>query len=153
MAADSCPIAAWSEAYALNLPEIDSQHKVLIDLLNAAWESIGSRADAAVALAIVRDLERYARTHFAAEEVFMRALGYPHLDLHKQAHDAFVGCIEAERAAVEAGAATLSIELVRFLKDWLVDHILGADKDYSYSVLQAAERRPLLARYFKRFEG
>jgi hemerythrin-like metal-binding protein len=144
-------IVAWSNAYDLGLPEIDSQHRTLFDLLNRAWEAIVARADAKVMLEILQDLERYTLSHFAAEETFMRVMNYPQFAEHKKSHDAFSARIEFERRAIEAGAANISLELVRFLKDWLVDHILVADKAYAESLKRRKQPPSLLGRFFRRF--
>jgi len=95
-------IVAWQEAYALDLPEIDAQHQVLFDLMNALWHAIIVRAPAQETLALVSELERYTIVHFTEEETFMRRAGYSRFDAHKHAHDRFVARVAEEKARIEA---------------------------------------------------
>jgi hemerythrin len=78
----------------------------------------------------LEELERYTVTHFTAEESFMRTHNYSGFDAHKTQHDGFISRLRQEREAVEAGA-TLSLDMINFLKDWLINHILVQDKTYA----------------------
>ncbi|MFO1219981.1 MAG: bacteriohemerythrin [Burkholderiaceae bacterium] len=123
-------VVAWSRNYALGLDEIDDQHKMLFDLINRLWGHLVDNSDAATVKSTLEDLERYTLSHFTAEETFMRVTGYANFDAHKAQHAAFVQRVMREKAAVLAGKP-ISFEVLTFLKDWLVDHILVADKAYA----------------------
>lgn len=78
-------LVAWSDEFSLNMPEIDAQHQVLIDLINQVWgATIASKPDAEKTIRIVDELEKYTLTHFTAEEIFMREMNYPGFKQHKQ---------------------------------------------------------------------
>ena len=47
---------------------------------------------------------------------------------HKAEHDGFVADIAAFQQKFEAGSATLSVEVMHFLRDWLSRHIMQTDK-------------------------
>lgn len=143
-------LIAWSDQYSLGMPEIDDQHKVLFEVLNRLWAGIINRAGRDEMLAIVDELERYTLSHFAAEETFMRATGYADLAEHKKAHKAFVDRLAAEKKLVLAGGS-LSLDLLKFLKDWLANHILVSDK--AYAEAHRANSQSLLGRFFKRLLG
>ena len=64
-------MVAWSSAYALGLEEIDVQHKMLFDLINALWDHIVQQSPKEGATPL-GELERYTLSHFTAEETFMR---------------------------------------------------------------------------------
>ena len=78
-------------------------------------------------LRLVEELERYTVSHFTAEEIFMTQTGFPGLAAHQALHQKFISRIAAEREAVSQGKA-LSLDLLHFLKYWLVDHILVQDQ-------------------------
>ena len=80
---------------------------------------------------IVEELERYTLSHFVAEETFMRVTNYPDFVEHKQSHDAFAARVAKEKTAIKTGGMGLSFSLLRFLFDWLSNHILHADKSYA----------------------
>ena len=121
----------WSDDFALNLPEIDAQHQVLFGLIDELWKAIVARSGRDDQLRLITDLDDYAVQHFKEEELFMRATGFPKLETHKAAHGTFVQRIAAERASFESGNPTLSLDLLRFLQDWLVEHILASDREYA----------------------
>ena len=149
-------IVAWQDAYALDLPEIDAQHQVLFDLMNALWNAIIARASADDTLALVRELERYTIVHFTEEETFMRRAGYSGFDAHKHAHDRFVARVAEEKSRIEAGTP-FGLEILHFLKDWLVQHILVEDRRSADEISQTQRRseprsqpRQGLSRFFRR---
>jgi hemerythrin-like metal-binding protein len=124
-------IVGWSNDFALNLPEIDAQHQVLFGLFDELWNAIVAHNGRSDQLRLIGDLEDYAVQHFKEEELFMRATAFPKLAGHKMAHDTFVRRIAAERASIESGSPSLSLDLLRFLQNWLVDHILVSDREYA----------------------
>lgn len=142
-------LVSWSDAYSLGLPEIDDQHKVLIDLINQLWAAIIKRATPAETLVLVEELEKYTISHFGAEETFMRITGYPEFDRHKKFHDEFVARIASEKKVIQAGGH-LSLELLKFLRDWLINHILVADKAYAEAHRRKNEPQSILGRFFKK---
>lgn len=146
----SSGIVAWSKDYALGLDEIDAQHEVLFDLLNAIWEAIVRRAENAETIKLVEELERYTVSHFTAEEAFMRVTKYPHFVEHKRNHDAFVERVNREKMAVVTGGKGLSVDLVHYLKDWLVEHILMSDKAYADFYARSQHKGSGLGSYFTR---
>jgi len=128
-------LIAWDGVYSVGMSEIDEQHKVLFDIINTLWDAVIRRQDGAEVLSTIEELERYTITHFTAEETFMRAHGFSGFAEHKQQHLAFIERMRQERQAVENGAK-VSLDLINFLKDWLIEHILVKDKAY------AAELQP-----------
>jgi hemerythrin-like metal-binding protein len=120
----------WNPAYSIGLEEIDEQHKVLFDIINAMWDEVIKREKGAALLDTLDELERYTVTHFTAEETFMRSHGYSKFDAHKQQHDRFIERVRNERLSIEAGGP-VSLDMINFLKDWLINHILVQDKEYA----------------------
>ncbi len=145
-------LIAWSDEYSLGLPEIDEQHKVLFAVLNKLWISIVNRGSREEQLVILDELERYTVSHFTAEEVFMRATNYADFEEHKKAHKAFVDRLAQEKRNVLAGGS-LSLDLLKVLKDWLADHILVTDKAYAKAHQQKQGAQTTLGRFFKRLLG
>lgn len=120
----------WDPTYSIGLQEIDDQHKVLVNIINQIWDEVVSGAKSVRVLASIAELEQYTVTHFQAEENFMRSNAYSDFKAHKKRHDAFVERIRQERLAVESGKS-FSLDLVNFLKDWLLNHILIEDRAYA----------------------
>lgn len=143
---------AWSNDYALDLPEIDEQHQYLFGLIDGVWQAVVTKADRDATLGVISELERYTVTHFAAEEAFMREQQYSRHQEHRTEHEKFVARIALEKAGVLAGRS-LSLELMHFLRDWLVQHIRFTDRDYAdeFRNRERAAMKGSLAKFFKRF--
>jgi hemerythrin len=143
---------AWTADYALDLPEIDEQHKYLFQLINDVWLAVVNKADSDNALGVISALEHYTVTHFAAEEDFMREQKYSRYHEHRAEHEKFVARIVLEKASVRAGAL-LSLGLVHFLRDWLVQHIRFSDRAYAdeFRDREKAAMKGSLGKFFKRF--
>jgi hemerythrin len=122
----------WHEDYGLGLDLIDDQHQRLFSLMNQVWEALYSLVEdsAEATSSLILELEHYARAHFDEEEAFMQETGYPRLESHRKAHEAFISRIHAEKDALLAGNR-VSLDLLLFLRDWLISHVLVADRDYA----------------------
>lgn len=142
-------LVGWKDEFSIGLQEIDEQHQALFELINRLWTAIVKQASTEEILKIVMDLERYTLSHFTAEETFMRVSEYPGFPQHKKEHEEFVARIAKERQSV-TGGKTISLDLIQFLKDWLINHILVSDKDYAGFHARKNERGGL-GHFFKRF--
>ncbi len=130
MDADSERLITWDDSYRFGLADIDEQHHGLFDLLNGAWSALQAGADNQTVFHLIDELEKYTVIHFRDEENFMRATGYPRFAYHKDAHDQFVMRLSREKASILRGHR-ISEEILHFLKDWLVSHILVMDREYA----------------------
>ncbi len=143
-------LVTWSSDFSLNMPEIDAQHQSLIDLINQVWRAtIDNKPNQSEIIRIIELLETYTVTHFTAEEIFMREIRYANFDEHKKAHESFVARIGREKLNVINGNR-LNLDIVHYLKDWLINHILVADRDYSAAYEKQIAPTTMLGRFFKK---
>ncbi|MDD5328639.1 MAG: bacteriohemerythrin [Sulfuricella sp.] len=145
-------IVAWQDAYSLEMPEIDAQHKVLLDLINQVWNAVVGRVSIEKQIELIEKLEHYTLSHFAAEETFLRTIQYPEFDEHKKAHEIFVQRIAAEKANLLANGH-LTLDMLHFLKDWLINHILGTDKKYAQFSQGKTSSSSFVGRFFSALLG
>lgn len=74
---------------------------------------------------------QYTQTHFAREEQILVQAGCPATMEHMKAHDELARQVIDLRRRYRNGAhATLSLDVLRFLKAWLTEHIQNEDKKY-----------------------
>ena len=125
------PLIDWDDNYSVNIVEIDKQHQKLIDMINQLHEAMLEGQARDIIGAIVQRLVDYTCTHFKTEEDYFDRYDYPDTDDHKAQHRHFVRQIDQYNRDFEAGRLTLSMEVMNFLKDWLIKHIQGTDKDYT----------------------
>jgi hemerythrin-like metal-binding protein len=120
----------WQAAYSVGVLSIDEQHRGLLDIINRL-HGVMKRGGAVVELqGVLGELVAYTRYHFSHEEQMMERCGYPELAEHKSKHSALVGQVEAFQRELVGGRATVSLQLMTFLKDWLSKHILETDMRY-----------------------
>ncbi len=118
----------WSDDFNIGLPKIDEQHKELVRLLNALHIALREQSAPEDSREILDTLADHTRMHFAVEEGMMRVSEYPGLAGHKQNHADLLGQVRALQNKLDAGQATISFELLHFLKHWLIHHINESDK-------------------------
>lgn len=124
-------LITWSDKYSVEVPSIDSQHKKLADLINQLHSAL-AEGKAKIALSkILDELVSYTKTHFAYEESLLQNEKYPGYVAHKLQHDELTRQVISYQKDFQAGKSSISVELMNFLKDWLINHITGTDKKYS----------------------
>lgn len=124
---------AWTDEMSVGVEAIDKDHKKLLSLLNEMEYII----DADVASkkgaieSVLLELIDYTTYHFNREEILMEACGYPELEIHKRVHETLKGQVQSIMNSFRQKSPSYDPNAIRiFLKDWLVEHILGMDKNY-----------------------
>jgi hemerythrin len=120
----------WQPNFSVSVKEIDDQHQYLISLINNLYAAMQSGQDREALGKLINQLVIYAAMHFAKEEHYFDLLGYPESDAHKREHDAFEMKVTEFEDNFKYGKQDMSIDVMNFLCNWLVDHIKGSDKKY-----------------------
>lgn len=116
----------------LEIRNIDNQHKELISILqqvNDLQHTSESRRNVYFPV-IIEKLLYYSQYHFSFEEEHMSKNAYPLLKDQQQLHKDFVSRIIKFTNEYKNGMFDLGDEMILFLKDWVVNHILLEDKKY-----------------------
>jgi hemerythrin-like metal-binding protein len=137
----------WNDRYSVELPEIDDQHKALFGMINDLWRAIIDRKSDEAVGAILTRLEDYTIMHFSAEEALMRMLSYPNLDSHRKTHEKFIQQIAIAKHRHLEGRV-IGLEVLHFLNNWLIDHIMTLDKGYAAYIERKRKPRSWLTRLF-----
>jgi len=129
---------SWRENYAVHVPQIDSEHRNLFGLINGFHDQGAGGATLARNLHMLNRLVAYAEEHFQHEEAMMKHSGYSRLDYHREKHANLFSSIFELNSRFAAGTAKVDSETQRFLKHWLVEHILKDDLDCGDFLLRKA---------------
>ncbi len=121
----------WKDDFNVYILKIDSQHRTLVDMINELHDAMISGKSSEVMGAILNRLVSYAQEHFNTEENYFEIHGYPETDKHVKTHHAFVEKVVDFQEKFKEGKRLLSVEMLVFLKDWLINHINGEDKKYA----------------------
>lgn len=121
----------WNDRLSVGITEIDAQHKRLIEIINNLDDAMKQGKGKDILHPTISQLINYTNTHFKTEETLMEAANYSDLATHKLAHRDFIKKIAKFRDDYLAGQLCLSIEIMKFLSDWLISHIQDSDLKYA----------------------
>ncbi len=124
-------IIKWEDKMSVKVKEIDEQHKKLVNMINELHEAMLERKSKEALGKIIDGLIEYTDIHFKTEEKYFDKFGYPEADAHKKEHQDFVKKVVDFKKGYDEGKLLLSLDVMNFLKDWLVNHIMGSDQKYS----------------------
>lgn len=124
-------LLTWSKDYSVGVQSIDGQHLSLFNMLNELHAAMMKGQARSVAGPVLRRLVNYTREHFEAEEAMMASAKYPGLADHRIKHRELTRQAEEFMDRFERGEATINIQLLNFLRDWLSIHIKKSDKEYT----------------------
>ncbi|WP_337995772.1 nitrate- and nitrite sensing domain-containing protein [Oleispirillum naphthae] len=132
----TAPLIVWSDAFSLGIPELDADHRKLVDFINRLNE-IAAGADSTEAFyAEVGNLHAHLRAHFGREEAMLHkalppAEAQAHI-AHHQETEAFFGRL------LQGGERDIPQETVlRYLQHWLLDHVLVGDNQAREKLIEA----------------
>jgi hemerythrin-like metal-binding protein len=125
------PLFEWKDEYSVGVNELNLQHKKIIQLLNELYEAMRDRKPKETLGKILDNMTTYAAMHFQTEEKYMKKYDYPGMDAHKKQHEDFVAKVIDFKEKFHQGSLMLSLDVLNFLKSWLKEHIMGADKEYA----------------------
>lgn len=124
-----------TEEFMVGVETIDSEHERLFEMIGKAFdimedEFIFDKYDPIVDL--LGELKDYTAVHFADEEAYMEKIGYNGLAAQKLVHEAFIDKIAHidldDLASMDENQQDFINDLLKFLTDWLIQHILKMDK-------------------------
>jgi hemerythrin-like metal-binding protein len=124
------PLFQWQDSYSVGVPFIDTDHQVLVSLLNQLHEAQEEGQGQEVIGSVLNVLIEYTVNHFRREERLMELGHYPDLAEHRLLHQKLCDEVLRLQAAFESGQGDAVAELNVFLKNWLMGHILGIDTQY-----------------------
>jgi len=118
----------WDSSFSVNHDVIDEQHKVLIDIINKFYHAFENARAFSELKNILDEMVDYARYHFAIEEKIIEDNNLVFLELHKKEHEFFIEKAKIFQQRFLSQDITLSFDVMDFLRNWLIDHILVKDK-------------------------
>lgn len=125
------PLFPWSDRYRIGIAIFDAEHMRLVAMANEAYDAALSEAPDLALKEIFLGLIDYTLNHFVHEERFFVEAGYPHDGEHKAHHAELRRQVEDLRALYETvPKQLLAVELAKFLKAWIENHILKEDLKY-----------------------
>lgn len=121
-----------SKDMEVGVPKIDTQHKELVDRLNAVL-ALGAKSITKEETQKTLDLlGEYIVKHFRDEEVLQKQSGYPKYEWHKSQHQHYIDeFTKLKKEFVANGAsAKFTLDLNNSIVNWIVRHIRTVDVEF-----------------------
>ncbi|MDF2819585.1 MAG: iron-binding protein hemerythrin [Clostridiales bacterium] len=119
------------DEYKLGIELIDNEHTRLFEIGEEVYqllinEDVVDKYDKIVE--IIEELKEYTVRHFKHEEEYMASIAYKRLFSQKVEHNDFIAKVEEiDYERIDQNQQEYMMELLSFLNDWLVNHILMQD--------------------------
>jgi hemerythrin len=127
------PLIEWSDEYSVGLDMFDNEHKKLVTIINDLHDSFERGIDRSVAERALDGLVEYTILHFQHEELYFEDWNYPDKAAHRIAHQELRAQVLEYRATMlSKGGIEMALELIVFLRYWLLGHILSEDKKFCH---------------------
>lgn len=123
------PYIIWKDDYSVGRNDLDTHHHRMFAIINELYEAVGSSNSENVST-LLKEAREYSQMHFQAEEELMRLAHYPGLDEQQRAHRGYVRTLVRLANENALNPSALSEDLLQFLKEWWLNHILILDMDY-----------------------
>jgi hemerythrin-like metal-binding protein len=130
----------WDNKFNTGVDVVDEQHRKLVDIINRLGSINAHLASTGELTEILTELANYTVYHFGTEEELMRkyAVDAIHQDVHIKAHQHFTGQVGVA-AKILLGSKDVNNQLVvpllKYVTNWLVQHILGSDARMGKEIL------------------
>ena len=122
----------FKEEYVTGIEQIDEEHKRLFEIADETYnlsrkEFLVDKYDQVIQ--ILKELKEYATMHFEHEEAYMESIGYKKMFTQKVQHNAFREKLNSWNLYdIDENSEETVDEILSFLTNWLVSHILEHDK-------------------------
>jgi len=120
----------WSDDLSVCIPELDTEHKHFIQLVNEFNEAITQRMDIAEIKKRMQAILDDAGAHFYHEESLLRAWCYPDTEEHAQKHAKILIELSGSMGKANSSMEYDCIEADLKLKNILIEHLLTEDIKY-----------------------
>lgn len=124
-------LVEWDDTLILGSQQIDEHHHRLVEILNRCYSALMLHDHSHELEGVVAELLDYTHYHFSTEESLMAEAEYPAAPSHAAAHRKFIRSINNFRDRSDAGESFVAIDVLVFLKDWLVHHIQNTDRAFT----------------------
>jgi hemerythrin-like metal-binding protein len=125
----------WDRKYSVGVKIFDEQHQHYLELANQIINlADADPIDKEKLLKSISEFGNYALYHLSSEEEYFKKYNYADGETHTRSHDAYRREINKllSRAIYASGNnAETAQELSDFAIKWLLEHILGMDRQYA----------------------
>ncbi|RLC25502.1 MAG: chemotaxis protein [Deltaproteobacteria bacterium] len=120
----------WDPKYSVDIEEIDTHQKKMFELFNQLIDVKESTTETKAYINMIAEINEYSKLYFSTEEKILKKGGYPDFQTHSKTHRQFTKSFISLRREISEDIENLSYDVIRELRNWLIDHILTFDSCY-----------------------
>lgn len=124
------PLIEWLPHLMTGVSVIDSQHQGIAAILGEIRDGINEGQGQKVESQGFAKLIESTVDHFRTEESLMQEHGYHEKDHHARIHVMLIAMLEYYLEKYNKDQNASNADLLAFLRDWLIEHILIDDKPF-----------------------
>jgi len=117
----------WRDEFAIGVPEVDHEHKDMINLINELYENLANNASKEQIDDFLGEIYTKISAHFALEEKLMREQNYDEYEDHKEDHESLLDEIRDIMEFYETDDYYSDRDLTDQLERWFSSHFKTRD--------------------------
>lgn len=118
----------WEDKLSVGVAEVDEEHKRMVDIVVALHNSVIAGMSDECFIGLFDSLVDCTVMHFRHEEKLMERAQYPDFATHREEHEKLLMRLRAFREdVIDRSDSQRSIDMMNYLRIWLLDHIREAD--------------------------
>ena len=121
------PLIAWRKDFETGIPDVDHEHRQLIELINELPSVLNSEVEGLAALELLGDIYAQISAHFALEERLMRDRHFDEYQQHKADHDRLLDELRDLMDSYESGGWMDATSFSQRVGDWFSIHFRTFD--------------------------
>ena len=131
-------LVEWNDMFNLGIPELDVQHRQIVDYTNALYLARFNQ-DEKVVEKVLWLLVKYTRTHMDLEEELMEKAGFPDLIQHRLSHLTFIN-VTNNFVLRHYNGEDIAAELQEKVNHWIYKHIMHDDMSFKPLVIEMLKK-------------
>ena len=124
----------WNDKYSVGISIIDEEHKKLIDIINLAIVSKEQNYNSEKTKEVLNEMDEYKCKQFTIEDTGMLKFNFSEYQVHRNELLNFMDSTIESYKDLTMDNYQIINEILEFLKQWFVNHILETDKIYINSI-------------------
>jgi len=120
----------WKREYSVGVERLDRQHQKIISVINKLIDKPRLFITSGTIFEVLSELNSYVSEHFMLEEQLLEENNYPGLVGHSKKHTEYSEKITAFCLRTVEKNKNIPEELLTYLGEWWVGHILYEDMKY-----------------------
>lgn len=123
-------LKGWNQAYSVGHSLMDEDHRKLVSMISNLYEAMRIGQSKTVVAPLIQQVDQYAKEHFRREEEYLQKINSSAYNDQKNQHTLFLNKVQEFKTRYESGTSMLALEMLPFLNEWFMNHILKTDMQY-----------------------